>query len=354
MNKNWLSANQFHIRFICFLTIFTVGMGAVILAGGIKNCPAEERVVTVYCALDQVYAEPILREFEQKTGIKVRAKFDVEAVKTVGLVNALVAEQAHPRCDVLWNNEVMHTVILKNMGLLAPYRSAAASTIPEQFRDPQGFWTGMAARARVIIYNKKRLKPGEAPQGLEDFLNPRRRGKGAIALPLFGTTATHAAALFSLWGPEKGRAFFEGLKKNDIVVAAGNARVRDLVASGELAFGLTDTDDAHVAFLAGSPTDIIYPDQEGVGTLVLPCTVSLIKGCPHLEEAKILIDELLSPGVEEKLAWGRSAQIPLHSNVSKPPYVPDLKRLKVMEVKFKDLAKIYPWSSDAIKAIFLK
>ena len=65
--------------------------------------------VIAYCAQDQEYAEPILREFSKQTGIKARAVYDNEAVKTVGLANRLLAEREHPQCDVFWGNEEMRT-----------------------------------------------------------------------------------------------------------------------------------------------------------------------------------------------------------------------------------------------------
>ena len=66
-------------------------------------------VVVIYASQDQVYAEPILKEFEKQTGIKARAVYDSEAVKTVGLANRLLAERSNPQCDVFWNNEELRT-----------------------------------------------------------------------------------------------------------------------------------------------------------------------------------------------------------------------------------------------------
>lgn len=61
--------------------------------------------VVIYAAQDQIYAEPILHEFEKETGLKVKAVYDSEAVKTTGLANRLLAERSHPQCDVFWGNE---------------------------------------------------------------------------------------------------------------------------------------------------------------------------------------------------------------------------------------------------------
>ena len=88
----------------------------------------------------------------------------------------------------------------------------------------------------------------------------------------------------------------------------------EAVSAGQLAFGMTDTDDAMVEVEQGMPVAIVYPDQaaDGIGTLFIPNTVMMIKGCPHPEAAKRLIDFLLSPAVEKSLAECPSAQIPLN------------------------------------------
>ena len=70
----------------------------------------------VYSALDQEFAEPVLKDQASKAGIAVRAKFDVESTKTVGLTNTLIAEAVQPRCDLFWNNEILNTIRLKEHG----------------------------------------------------------------------------------------------------------------------------------------------------------------------------------------------------------------------------------------------
>src|SRR5687768_18213315 len=76
---------------------------------GLAGCRKPRPEVVIYVSQDQVYAEPILREFSRRTGIRVRAVYDSEAVKTVGLVNRLLAEKSNPQCDVFWNNEALRT-----------------------------------------------------------------------------------------------------------------------------------------------------------------------------------------------------------------------------------------------------
>lgn len=292
--------------------------------------------VIVYTALDEIYSRPILEAFEAQTGIPVQAVYDTEAAKTTGLVTRLINEVNRPRCDVFWNNEVAQTILLQEKGVLDTYVPEAAAAIPLPFKDSEGYWTGFAARARVIIYNTDQVE--EPPTSVYDFLLPENRGKGAIAMPLFGTTATHAAALYALWGEEQALAFFERLKGNEVAFLASNAEVRDRVARGDFAFGLTDTDDANGAVEDGLPAKWLLPDQDKLGTLLIPNAVSLIKNSPNPEGARKLIDYLLSPEVEARLADSRSIQIPLNPAVEGQEKVPPIKDITVMEVSFEAMA----------------
>lgn len=297
---------------------------AVTLPSCQKNAHrAGERSVVVYTSVDQPYAEPLLKEFESKTGIRVLPVFDVEAAKTTGLVNRLIAEKANPRCDVFWNNEFAQTLALKERGVLAPYRSPAAGNIPSRFKDPEGYWTGLAGRARVILVNTKLVTPAEYPRSIFDLIDsPLKGDQAAMAYPLFGTTATQAAAVYAVLGREKGRKYYEGLRDKGVRVVDGNSVVRDLVADGRVRIGLTDSDDANGAVREGKPVAIVYPDQDGMGTLIIPGTVSLIAGSPRQAEARALIDYLLSVEVEQKLISAGFCQIPLRPAEVKAEGVP--------------------------------
>ena len=204
------------------------------------------------------------------------------------------------------------------------------------YRAANGDWHGFAARARILIVNTDLVKPAERPQSIEDLGNPKWRGRVGIAKPLFGSTASHAACLFAAWGDDRAEAYFRRLKDNRIQVLGGNKQVAVEVGRGRLAFGLTDTDDALEERDGGQPVEIIYPDQQpgGIGTLFIPNTLAIVKGCPHPAAARRLVEYLLSPEVEAKLAVGPSGQIPLNPQVKVKPKVETPETVRAMQVDF--------------------
>src|ERR687895_749382 len=137
------------------------------------------RTVTIYVSTDRVFSEPVLREYEKRTGIRVNAVYDTEETKSTGLANRLLAEQARPQADVFWSNEPVRTLVLKSRGVLAPYQSPSASDVSTTFKDPGGYWTGFSARVRVIAYNKKLVPDQSAPVSVLNLADPKWKGQVA-------------------------------------------------------------------------------------------------------------------------------------------------------------------------------
>jgi iron(III) transport system substrate-binding protein len=315
---------------------------ALLLAAGCR--PQSSREVIVYAALDREFSEPILENFSRDTGIVARGVFDVESTKTVGLVNRLLEERARPRCDLFWNNEIMHTLRLQKEGILEVYFSPAAEEIPESYRSPDGYWTGFAARARVLLVNREAWGDDEPiPDSIQALADPRWKGRGGMARPLFGTTATHAAVLFAIWGEERALEFFSEVKENSLILS-GNKQVALAVGRGELAFGLTDTDDAIIELEEGRPVEIIFPDQaaDQIGTLYIPNTLAIIKNGPNPEAARQLVDYLLQPDVERLLEQGPSAQFPVRPQLQGAHRLAGQESIQWMEVDFAAAAQQWP------------
>ena len=329
--------------------LFLASCLGLILNGGCLQKSDNE--VVVYVALDKEFSKPILDQFEAETGVKVLAKYDIESNKTVGLANDILAHQANQRADIFWNNEILHTLRLKKAGLLDVHLSPSADLFPPSFRSEDGDWIGFAARARVLIVNTSIVAEDEYPDSVSDLANPKWKQRCGIAKPFFGTSATHAAVLFDQ-DPEAAAKFYEQVA-NNASIEGGNKQVAIKVARGELAFGLTDTDDAIIELEKGNPVSIIYPDQNdnAKGTLLIPNTLCVIKNGKNGDHARKLVDYLLQPGIEKSLRDGDSAQIPLNRNVEQKSRILKSK-LKTMKVDFQSAADDWDISRQALEKIF--
>jgi iron(III) transport system substrate-binding protein len=332
---------------------------AGLLLVGLAACGREPDVI-VYCALDQIFSQEMLARFERESGLEVRAEYDTEASKTVGLVRRLIEEKNRTRCDVFWNNEIAQTARLARLGLLQPYDSPSAEGIPAHFRDPNSRWTGFAARARVFIVNTELADPNEI-KGMWDLLDPKWKGKVGVARPLTGTTLTHAAALYDVIGEQQAQDYWTRIvaanKQGDVQIVSSNGQLMRLVGSGELAWGWTDTDDFNVARIKGKPVAVVYPDQEGedaIGALIIPNTVAIMKHAPHLEAARRFVDWVLSEETEAALAAADSAQIPVRAHVPRPEHVRSLESIRVMQVSYVAIGLQIAQRTKQFKELFLQ
>ncbi|MCP4198164.1 MAG: extracellular solute-binding protein [Proteobacteria bacterium] len=316
-------------------------LGALVVIYLLKQAPDAPSVV-VYTSVDQVFSEPVLQRFGKETGIRVRAVYDTEETKSTGILNRLIAEANDPQADVFWSGDPVRPFVLIDRGLVYSYVSPQSQRIPARFKATDGTWTGFAARARVLLVNRERLGDRPMPHSVRDLADPRWRGETAIANPVFGTTTMHVAAWFSSWGQEAAKAFLDSLKANKVTLASSNGEVKRLVVSGEVTFGLTDTDDAFVAVQSGAPVEVVYPDQEEMGALIMPTVVVGIRRGPNPQHGRRLIDYLLSAEVESQLSES-AAHMPLNPDARHPDHIRAVQELQSMNI---DYAKVAKWMDD--------
>jgi iron(III) transport system substrate-binding protein len=293
---------------------------------GLTGCQRSgSAIAVIYTSQDQVYAEVVLRQFTRETGIEVRPVFDSEAVKTVGLVNRLIAEARHPQCDVFWNNEELRT------------RQLAARNI---FREEHP-WQAMGFRTRRLVINTNLVLAGNAPQNLTDLTNAHWRGKIALAYPLFGTTATHFLALRQHWGEARWADWCRALLANKPLVVDGNSVVVKLVARGEASVGLTDSDDIAAGQREGFPVAALPLWEE---SLAIPNTIAIIRGAPHPEAARKLFEYLQSADVVNQLVAAHALE---------GASVADLKA-SVLQPSWDKLIADLPGATETLQKIFLR
>lgn len=275
----------------------------LILGASVRVTAGTTAEVVAYCAQDQVYAEPIFRDFEKRTGTKVLAVYDSEAVKTVGLANRLLAERHHPQCDVFWGNEELRT------------RQLAAAGV---FRQTNG-WAAFGYRSRRLVVNTNLLPVAAAPCSLLELTNTAWRGKVAMAYPQFGTTATHFHALRQLWGDTLWLTWCRALAANQPLLVDGNSVVVKTVGHGAASLGLTDSDDIAAGQSEGWPVAAVPVNAE---TLLIPNTVAVTRDAPHPEVAQRLFRYLQQREVAQQLVAAAALEGASAGAMNTPTLVP--------------------------------
>ncbi len=321
--NDWLVA-------LALSSLFLVGATALV-GQGCRKFGGKNQVV-VYTSVDQVDAQPIFKYCGKKTGLKVRGLYDTEETKSTGVLNRLLAEAKHPQADLFWSGDPVRPQVLVEKGLVEPLLPKAAGDIPKHYVPANHHWTPIAARARILLINTK-LVGDQRPTSLMDLLDLRYKGKVTVANPVYGTTTMHAAVLFASLGEDAAKKFFSLLKENGVKVASSNGEVKRLVASGQAAFGLTDTEDAVEALRDKAPVAVVFPDQQpdprwarlGLsadavsrprGVLVIPSALVLIKGGPHPKAARKFAECMASVDVERRLVESGS-YLPLRPSLAR-------------------------------------
>ncbi|MCP4593353.1 MAG: extracellular solute-binding protein [bacterium] len=330
-------------------TRILLGLAAGLCAAA--GCADEPDPVVLYTSVDEAFARQIVEHFAQETGIKVQPLTDAEAGKTTGLIKRIRAEASAPRADVFWSSELFNTILLARDGLLEPYPPPTAADIPSRYRDPQGRWTAVGLRGRVLAFDPQKTPPDSLPTHWEMLAEPQHAGRLSFANPLFGTTHGHVAAMFALWGGERSREFLTRLHDGDARIAAGNSSaLRDVIA-GRSAICATDTDDVWVAQRGGAALELRYLDMGDGGTLLIPTSVGVVAGCRHPEQARKLVDFLVSAELERMLAKTDSRNIPVRAELRTEL---DMELPPTSAVAYEDVTDQMATAANAVREILIR
>jgi len=262
-----------------------------------------EDVVTIYAA-DGLHdgkpnwAQTQFDAFTKKTGIKVQY---VEA-GSGGVVERVAKEATNPQADVL---VTLPPFIMKAAadGLLQPYTPAGADQIDAAQKDKGGLYVALCNNYQNFIYNGAVLK--DPPKTYEDLLDPKFKGKIQYSTPgqAGDGTAVMIQVFHALGSKEKGFDFLKKLQANNVGPSASTGKLTALVNKGELHVANGDM-QMNIDQMRSNPNVRVFwptaPDGKRY-TFALPYYVGLVKGAPHADAGKKLIDFMLSTEAQATL-----------------------------------------------------
>jgi iron(III) transport system substrate-binding protein len=257
-------------------------------------------VVKAYTTLEEPLAKALFDEFEKQSGIKV------EWIRLSGgeAVARIEAEKANPQASIWVGGVGTQHIEAKLKDLTTPYRSRVADSIPEKYRDPENFWTGLYIGPISFCINTKRaaeLKL-DMPKSWADLLKPEYAKKVRVAHPsTSGTAYNMVTTLIRINGGDEDKAFDYLKKLNNAIEQysrSGSAPGKSC-AIGEIPIAIGYLHDQVKLKVEGAPIELTIPTD---GTGFETASMSLLKGGPDPLNAKKLYDWVLGADAMNTIA----------------------------------------------------
>ena len=278
-------------------------------------CPQAQPVLNLYSARHYQTDEALYANFTKATGIAIQ-RVDAD---DAGILARLKAEGSASPADVILLVDAARLWKAETEGLFQPFKSAVLDKrIPAHLRgkdDGQGSqWYGFSTRARVIVYNKSTVQPGDVDtyEKLADARNKgklcTRSGSHPYNLSLFGAVTEHL-------GPQKAEAWMQGLVNNMArAPKGGDTDQIKAVASGECGIALSNS--YYVARLMRSSAaedkavmekvGIMFPNQSSWGTHLNISGGGIAKHAKNVEAARKFLEYLASDAAQAYFANGNN------------------------------------------------
>lgn len=251
--------------------------------------PADAERLTIYTSHKEAVYGPIVKEFEERTGIWV----EVVTGGTGELLERIASEAASPRCDVMFGGGVES--LLSYGSLFESYTGAGAGLLKPGLRQEADLWTPFSSLPVVLIYNTRLVSPGEVT-GWADLLNETWKGKIAFADPaVSGSSYTAAITMLTALEGDDWELLEWFIENLDGQVLSDSGDVVTAVASGNCYVGVTLEETALKRQAQGDNIAIVYPVE---GTSDLPDGTALIAGAPHRDNARAFLEFVQSEDVQ--------------------------------------------------------
>jgi iron(III) transport system substrate-binding protein len=302
-----------------FLT-FSAGAASAVAMPSIVR--AQEKVVNLYSSRHYDTDEALYGDFTKATGIRVnRIDANPDA-----LIERLKAEGANSPCDVFISVDAGRIEAANAQGLLQSINSdAIAKAVPASLRDPEGRWFGFSTRARVIMYHKDRVKPGDVTR-YEDLADPKWKGKVLVRSSTNVYNQSLTGSILAANGAEKTEAWCRGLVANFArPPKGGDTDQFKAVAAGEGDLALANTYYLGKIIRANKPADkaiiekigVIFPNQADRGTHVNVSGGGLAAHAKNKDNAIKFLEYLVTPSAQRYFAAGND-EYPVIADVPAP------------------------------------
>ncbi|MCL4316499.1 MAG: Fe(3+) ABC transporter substrate-binding protein [Gammaproteobacteria bacterium] len=282
----------------------------------VMQAQAAEEVV-VYSARIEKLIKPIFDAYTKETGVRIKAVTGKEGP----LMERLKAEGAKTPADILLTVDAGNLWQAAQQGLLAMVDSKILNdNIPAHLRDPDGQWYGLSVRARTIIYNTKKVQPGELST-YEDLGNQ----KWSKRLCLRSSKKVYNQSLVAMMIARHGAARTEAVVKSWVgnlaaPVFSDDEDLIKAIAAGQCDVGIVNS--YYVGRFKKTdpklPVALFWPNQQDSGVHVNISGAGVTRHAKHPDAALKLL-EWLSSDKAQKLFAGANLEFPANPGVQSDP-----------------------------------
>ncbi len=305
------------------LACLVVSAGSMAFASADK--PLAGETISIFIAATGI--DEIMAEFTKDTGIKV----NYLEMSSGEVLTRLRAANGKALADAWFSGGVDSYVKAGQEGFLEPYISPESEKIPAQYKDPNGYWTGLSVCAVDFIINKDVVKEKNLPMPTSwvDLGKPEYKGEIIMSNPaISGTNYSVLFHLIQLFGEEKGWDLIEKINANIPFYTKRGAAPPNKAALGEVAIGIDPYDCGVKIIEQGYPVASVFP-KEGTPGFISP--IAILKGTKNMEVAKAFVDWCLSKRGQE-VQMAHTAKVATRPDADVPEYLRGLGEAKIIVV----------------------
>ncbi len=300
-----------------------IGLGAALLS--LPALAAGAKEVNIYSSRHYDADKLIFAAFEKETGIQV----NVIEGKDDELIERLKAEGRNSPADVLLAVDAGRLWRAQDADVLQPVKNAALEkAVPAEYREKDGYWFGLSARARVIIYNKDSVKPSDL-SSYEDLADPKWKGRLLVRSSTNVYNQSLTGSILAADGAAKTEAWAKGIAANFArkpqggdtdqikAVAAGEG---DVAISNTYYFArmLNSSNPAEKA--AAEKVGLFFPNQKDRGAHVNISGAGVVKHAPNRDNAVKFLEFLAKPEAQKIFAEA-NYEFPVVAGIPSHPVV---------------------------------
>ncbi|WP_436794949.1 extracellular solute-binding protein [Actinospongicola halichondriae] len=296
-------------------------------------CSTDSDRLTVYSGRTKDLISPLLDQFSDETGIKI----DVRYGDSADLALLVDTEGDNTDVDVFISQSPGAVGFLDAQKRLAQLDEAELDLVDEQFRSGSGDWVGLSGRVRVLVYNTDLVDEAELPDSVLDLTDEQFRGRVAVA-PTNGSFQDFVTAMRVELGEDVASDWLDGMAANDAKAYSNNTAIVEAVTRGEIEMGLVN----HYYLARALAEDPSLPGAnhffvEGdLGSLLISTAASIIEGTDQRDDARALVDFLLSKAAQEFFSQ-ETFEYPLARGVAPSDALPPLDSIPTTSIDLDEL-----------------